>query len=224
MNEPFRFSTASYVTQVCPLVARNLCELAAGLEQSSDASIFYHTFQTLRRHHFLTEGYSNDFAQWVLSACNHYELAERLASFDIRDYVSLNDLRRDFYQAVREACEARSQRAEAPAFEPFYFLEAIEVAVPLGLVATNLQEFASALARIPRASIYFHFIASRLRLHLRTNDFSVWLEGSLGLKSLAERCNRIDIYTQTLDDVKQTLLELVAQQGASWPPTPPRSA
>jgi hypothetical protein len=213
-GEPFRFHTAAYVTRVCPLEAHNLEELGRAMEQSSDASIFYHTFQTLRRHHFLTQGFSNDFAQWALAACNQSELAERLASFDIRDYVAIADLRRDFCMTVRDYCQAYPSRAGTPAFEPFYFLEAVEVAVPLGLQSTNLSEFNVALARLPRASIYFHFIASRLRLHLRTNDFSLWLEKSLGLKSLAERCNRVDIYTQTLEGVQKELLGLIAREAA----------
>lgn len=210
---PFRFHTAAYVTRVCALEAGNLRELGEAIERSSDASIFYHTFQTLRRHHFLTEGYSNDFAQWVLSACNQSELAEQLSSFDIRDYLSLADLRRDFSKAVLDFCHAHPDRAEASAFEPFYFLEAIEVAVPLGLEASDLQEFASALSRLSRASIYFHFIASRLRLRLRNNDFSLWFDQSLGMKSLADRCNRIDIYTHTLEGVQNELLNLIARQG-----------
>jgi hypothetical protein len=214
-TEPFRFHTAAHVTQVCPLEARSLAELSEALERSSDASIFYHTFQSLRRYHFLTEGYSNDFAQWVLAACNRSELAERLASFDIRDYVSLTDLRRDFCWAVRDYCRAYPGRAEVPAFEPFYFLEAIEVAVPLGLEAANLREFAAAIEQLSHASIYFHFFTSRLRLHLRTNDFSLWLEKDLGLKPLADRINRIDIYTQTLEGVQKTMLNLIAGQGDS---------
>ena len=43
-------------------------ELNAALAEASDAAMFYHTFQTIRQHHFLTEGFSNDFAQWVLAA------------------------------------------------------------------------------------------------------------------------------------------------------------
>ena len=92
-EHPFQFVTASYLTRIGNHKATTLAELAEGLESSSDASIFYHTFQTLSRHHFLTEGFSNDFAQWVLAACNRAELAEHLAGLDIRDYLSLAELR-----------------------------------------------------------------------------------------------------------------------------------
>src|ERR1700693_1513832 len=72
-----------------------IADLMACLDQASDAAIFYHTFQTLGQHHFLTEGFSNDFAQWVLASLNQPVLAERLASIDIRDYVSIAELRAD---------------------------------------------------------------------------------------------------------------------------------
>ena len=59
---PFEFFTVADLTRIGNLSAATLAELLSGLEQCSDASIFHHTFQTLSSHHFLTEGFSNDFA------------------------------------------------------------------------------------------------------------------------------------------------------------------
>src|SRR5712675_3108725 len=92
---PFEFVTVSYLTRIGNQSAGTLSELLTGLEGCSDASIFHHAYQTLGSHHFLTEGFSNDFAQWVLSALNCPILAERLAAQDIRGYLALNDLRTD---------------------------------------------------------------------------------------------------------------------------------
>jgi hypothetical protein len=209
---PFQFVTASYVTRISNCKVTNLAELRGGLEKSSDASIFYHTFQTLSRHHFLTEGFSNDFAQWVLAACNRPELAEQLASLDIRDYLLLAELRADLRRLVTDYCEHNPQYATQEAFEPFFFCEAIEVAVPLGVEARTLDEFPRGLERLSHASFYYHFIASRLRLHLHTNDFSNWLENSLGLDTLAQQVNRIDIYTNTLESARAKLSALVEEE------------
>jgi len=211
-ERPFQFVTASYLTRIGNCKAANLAELGEGLEKSSDASIFYHTFQTLSRHHFLTEGFSNDFAQWVLAACNRAELAEQLASLDIRDYLSLAELRSDLLRIVAEYCANNARYALQEAFEPFFFCEAIEVAVPLGVEARTLEEFRAGLERLSHASFHYHFIASRLRLHLRTNDFSNWLENSLGLHALAQRVNRADIYTNTLDSARAKLVALVNEE------------
>src|SRR2546429_9285932 len=103
---PFEFVTVSYLTRIGNQSAGTLAELLTGLEHCSDASIFHHTFQTLGSHHFLTEGFSNDFAQWALSDTNRNDLAEQLASLDIRDYVSIAALRSDLCRVVGEYCAA----------------------------------------------------------------------------------------------------------------------
>jgi len=212
IESPFKFMTASYLTRMQNLKATTLAELGAGLDICSDASIFFHTFQSLGRHHFLTKGFSNDFAQWALAACNRPELAEQLASFDIREYTSLAELRADVRRAVNDYCHRHPQLAAQRAFEPFLFCEAVEVAMPLGINAGTLSEFNAGLQKLSRASLHFHFIASRLRLHLRSNDFSHWFENSLGLNNLARRANHIDIYTNTLEGVRTILTRLIERE------------
>jgi hypothetical protein len=211
-EQAFQFKTASYLMRIGKETAITLAELKQGLESCSDASIFNHTFQTLSHHHFITRGFSNDFAQWVLASCNRPELAEHLASLDIRDYLSLAELRTDLKRLVSEYCERNPRQAEQSAFEPFFFYEAIGVEVPLGMEAWTLEEFRKGLDRLSHASIYFHFIASRLRLQLRTNDFSYWLESGLDLGTLAKRVNRIDIYTNTLESALQRIIGLVERE------------
>jgi hypothetical protein len=204
--------TASYLIRVQNLRATTLAEFAAGLETCSDACIFFHTFQSLSRHHFLTEGFSNDFAQWALAACNRPELAEQLASFDIREYTSLAELRADMRRVVNDYCELHPQFAAQQTFEAFAFCEAIEVTIPLGFDARTLREFNEGLQKLSRASLHFHFIASRLRLHLQTNDFSNWFENTLGLPNLARRADHIDIYTNTLEGVREILTQHIEKE------------
>lgn len=206
--QPFQFSTAAYLTQVENQKATCVAELLEGLERASDAAIFYHTFQSLGRYHFL-EGFSNDFAQWVLAGLNRPELAERLASVDVRDYVSIAELRGDIRRIVAEFCEEHPTEAKQAAFETFYFSRDVEITVPLPWDARTLAGFRAGLERLSHASFYHHFIASRLRLQLRTNDFSHWFENALGLPELAAKVNRIDIYTNTLDTARHELIELL---------------
>jgi hypothetical protein len=209
---PFEFVTASYLTRIGIQSAGTLAELLTGLEHCSDASIFHHTFQTLGTHHFLTEGFSNDFAQWVLSDTNRSDLAEQLAALDVRDYMSIAALRSDLCRLVRDFCDAQPQLAAQSALERFYFCESVEVTVPLGRNARTLDEFREGIEHLSHAGFYFHFISSRLRLQLRTNDFSLWLAGGLGLRTLADSVNHIDIYTNTLDSARAKLLRLVDRE------------
>ena len=211
-QQPFQFVTASHLTRVGYHKAETLSQLRDCLDQASDAAVFYHTFQSLGRYHFLTEGFSNDFAQWALAALNQYVLAEQLAGIDVRDYLSIAELRGDLRHMLEEFCERRPLEADQSALQPFHFLEAVEVTRPLPWDARTLGGFRAGLERLSHASFQHHFISSRLRLQLRTNDFSHWFANALGLEQLAERTNRIDIYTNTLDTARQELIELVGRE------------
>ena len=211
-EKPFEFFTVAHLTRIGNQVASTVAEFLTGLENCSDASIFHHTFQTLSSHHFLTEGFSNDFAQWALASANRDALAERLAAVDIRDYLSIAALRDDLCRLVGDFCSAHPQLAAQTALEPFYFCESLEVTVPLGYTAGTLEEFRHGVERLSHASFYFHFISSRLRLHLRSNDFSEWLASSLGLETLASSINRIDMYTNTLDSLRAKMLRLIDRE------------
>jgi hypothetical protein len=214
-NRPFEFFTASYITRIDNQRAQSLRELRDGLEYCRDASIFYHTFQSLGRYHFLTEGFSNDVAQWVLAALNQPRLAEQLGALDIRGYVEFGRLRRDLVGIVDEFLHERPDAADVQAFEPFYFCSSSEVLVPLGWEAWTLAEFRHSLERMGHGSFHFHFLVSRLRLHLQSNDFSVWFKEALGLDRLARLADRIDVTTDTIDGAKARLLELVDRELAA---------
>jgi hypothetical protein len=214
-TNPFHFSTVSYLTRVENQRAVNACELRDGLKSCSDASIFHHTFQSLGRHHFLTAGFSNDFAQWALAALNRPELAEQLAALDVRNYTSLASLRNDLWQVLDTFCQSHPDDVSRPAFEPFHFLASVEVTTPLGWEAWTLAEFREQLDQAGRSSFHFHFLVSRLRLHLQTNDFSFWFAEELGLDRLARLANWIDISTNTLDGAKAKLLNLIDRELAA---------
>jgi hypothetical protein len=205
----FQFVTAAYLIRINNQKATTLNELRVCLDQANDASIFYHTFQSLGRHHFLTEGFSNDFAEWVLNGLNRPVLAERLGGLDVRDYLSIAELRGDLAHMVGEFCDEHPREAEVSAFEPFYFCESAETTVPMGEPAHTMEEFRRGLEGLSHASLYYHFLVSRLRLQLKTNDFSYWLEMSQHRPDLGRRIERIDIYTNTLDSARETMVRIL---------------
>ena len=147
-----------------------------------------------------------------LADANRNDLAEQLAALDIRDYVSIAALRSDLCRVVGDYCEAHRQFAGQSALERFYFCESVEVTVPLGRSARTLDEFRDGIQHLSHAGFYFHFISSRLRLQLKTNDFSHWLADSLGLRTLADSVNKIDIYTNTLDSTRTKLVRLIDRE------------
>lgn len=206
---PFYFNSAAHLLRISRDKAANLQELLDVLRTCSDACIFQHTFQTLEEHHFILEGFSNDFSHWAFSACNEIELAERLAALDVRDFVSIADLRGQIVRLMEDYLRKHPRAATRPATEPFYLMAAEVVVTPTPYVARNLEEFADGLRKVSIHGIYYHFIDARLRIKLNSNDFSLWLEQELDMGQAADRLNRIDIYTSTLEGVRRSILRVI---------------
>lgn len=211
---PFRFNSAAHLLRITGEQATTLGELLAALRSCPDECIFQHTFQTLQEHHFVREGFSNDFAHWTFSACNEAALAERLASVDIREYSSIAALRRTLVSLVEQHLRTNARAAERPATEPFHFCATDTVVIPTTFLSNTLDEFAEAIRGVSIYSLHYHFIEARLRLGLNTNDFSVWLERDLEMRGAAQRVNRIDIYTSTLQDIRRNILRVLEESSA----------
>lgn len=205
-TSPFYFNTAAHLLRIGGECACTLGELLHGLRIVPDGSVFQHTFRTLQEHHFIREGFSNDFAQWAFSACNEVGLAERLASLDVREYTSIASLRERIVKTVEEYLRQYPRSENRPALEPFYFCSSETVVIPTDRTATDLQQFAEGVEQVSLHSIHYHFIEARLRLRLMSNDFSLWLDKQLGMPALAEQINRIDIYTSTLQEVRSQIV------------------
>jgi hypothetical protein len=208
-RSPFYFNSASHLLRIGREKAINLQELLEALRTCPESSIFQHTFQTLQEHHFIKEGFSNDFSHWAFAACNEVELAERLANIDIREFTSIALLRERLVHIIETYLQKNPRAATRPAMEPFYLMASDLVVVPTPYVARNLEEFADGLRKVSIHAIYYHFIDARLRLKLNTNDFSVWLEHELDMGAAADRLNRIDIYTSTLEGVRRSILKII---------------
>lgn len=211
-KNPFVFMTAGYLTRICAERAHTLAQFLAHLRTISDAAIFNHTFQVLEHYHFLRKGFSNDWAQWALAACNEPRLAEQFAALDIRQYESVGALRADLVRILERFLRENPLAADRPASEPFYFCEAHTFALPSGQEAHSLEEFCQLLRTISIHSLHYHFIAARLRPPVQfLNDFSHWFTTSLELPELARRVDQIDFYTNTLEGVRAKVLEEAEQ-------------
>jgi hypothetical protein len=208
-RSPFYFNSAAHLLRIGREQALNLGDLLEFLRIVPEDSIFQHTFQTLQEHHFIREGFSNDFAHWAFAACNEVGLAERLASVDVREFTSIRALRERLIEIVESYLQKNPRARERSALEPFYFCASDTIVVPTPFVARNLPEFAEGLQRVSIYSVHYHFIEARLRLNLNSNDFSIWLEDEMGLPQLADRLGRIDIYTSTLHDVRRRILRVI---------------
>jgi hypothetical protein len=208
-SSPFEFKSAAPLLFIERERASNLTELLEALRSCPDGSIFQHTFRTLEEHHFIKEGFSNDFAHWAYSELSMVGLGERLASLDVREFTSLSALRARLIQMVEDFIAQNPKAREHAAESPFYFCSSNIVILPMHLQANNLAEFIEGLKQVSVHSIHYHFIEARLRRKLETNDFSLWLQRELGLSRTAAQLNHIDIYTSTLEGVKRKISQIL---------------
>jgi Family of unknown function (DUF5752) len=208
-SSPFEFKSAAPLLFIERERASNLTELLEALRSCPDGSIFQHTFRTLEEHHFIKEGFSNDFAHWAYSELSMVGLGERLASLDVREFTSLSALRARLIQMVDDFVAQNPKAREHTAESPFYFCSSNIVVLPMHLQANNLAEFIEGLKQVSVHSIHYHFIEARLRRKLETNDFSLWLRRELGLSRTAAQLNHIDIYTSTLEGVKRKIIQIL---------------
>jgi hypothetical protein len=210
-QKPFYFNTSEHLLRIGRQKANNLCELLTAMQTCPDDSIFQHTFRTLQEHHFIRQGFSNDFAHWSLFACNEPALAEQLASVDVREFTAIEGLRRRMVEILDEFLHAHNMSGSRPAHESFYFCAADIVVLPTAFCANTLPAFLDGLNQVTVHSIHHHFIEARLRLRRMSNDFSTWLEEELELVEAADAIESIDIYANTMEGVRRQIARIVSQ-------------
>jgi hypothetical protein len=210
-EKAFYFNTSEHLLRIGKQKATTLSELVRALETCPEDSIFQHTFRTLQEHHFIRQGFSNDFAHWTLLSCHEPMLAEQLASVDVREFTELEGLRRRMVKIVDEFLQKHPRSGSRPAHEPFYFCASNIVMLPTPFVADSLSAFLDGVNQVSVHSMHHHFIEARLRLHRMSNDFSHWLEKEVGLPQAAEAIEHIDIYTNTMEGVRRQIARIVEQ-------------
>ncbi len=209
LGKPFYFNTSAHLLRITAHKANSLTELLAGIKSCPEDSIFQHTFRTLQEHHFIREGYTNDFAHWTLTVCKEAALGSQLGEVDVRDFTSLRDLRDRFVQITESYLEKNAEAGSRPAPKAFYFCVSDIVVIPTTCVAHTMGEFIDCVKTVSVHSIHHHFIEARLRLKLMSNDFSEWLEQGVALPEPARQLNHIDIYTTTLEEARSQIVRIL---------------
>jgi Family of unknown function (DUF5752) len=203
----FQFMTKSDLTLLLGRKARNATELHAGLREVPEMSVYYHTHRFLQQHHYLSPEPPNDFAYWVTNVLNDDILGEQLASIDIMQFVSIEEIRQRFLSLLDEYLQTAERKVDCPRGEEFHFMSCQTFTFPTPYVATTLGEFRDILERISINTIYYHMFDARMRPELGNNDFSVWLRDS-GYPELAKAIQALDPYSYTLEGLRKAVMRL----------------
>jgi hypothetical protein len=211
-KEPFYFYTRQNLILLTGKKARNIKELLNGIKESGTASIYHHTHHYLEQYEFLTPEPPNDYAYWITNILQNRLLGEEIASLDIRQFTDLEQIKSRIINHIETSIELFPDLStqNSPPGEEFHFKSVRTFVFPTKFTAHNLQDFADCLSKVSIYSIYYHVFESRLRKGAA--DFSMWLEYSLNEKELAKEFNKIDPYTHTLANLRNSLISLVEKE------------
>lgn len=208
--EPFEFRQCLSILKSTGKKAGNLQELKNFIAVISDECIFHHTYQYFIKGHILE--YTNDFAHWAGESLEERALSESLSNIDPYDFTNITDLRNELIKVIDEYLALFPSPREAMPGDEFYFNETLTLIFPVGLRASNLAEFMTAMKFIDSVSIYYHFYEARIRLGKGTDDFSRWIEDSLGKKELAGRVRAIDLFMHTIKEIREHIVSAVEEE------------
>ena len=210
-NEPFKFYTRLSIQELTSIRAATLSQLLKYIRVLPGSVIFHHTHHFLQQHQYLTPEPPNDFVYWITEVLGDKELGEQLAGINTVEFQTIRALRERLAEVIERYLKAHlfARLRFAKPEEAFQFVKAVSVISPTPYQAKNLEEFAKCLEAITIDSLYFHIFEARLRLERGRNDFSAWFEKSLGEEKLARSVASLDPYTHTMEELRQTILQLV---------------
>jgi len=213
-KEPFRFYTRLHLSELTGLRASTLSQLVELIKQVPGSCIYHHTHRFLQQHQYLSPEPPNDFAYWVSDILGEDELGEKLASIDTVQFSTIHGLREAIVTAIDDYLKnnALAKLRFTREGEEFHFVKSVSFVIPTNYVVYDLKEFKDILGNITIDSIYFHIFEARLRLERKTNDFSNWIENSIGDKELAEDISKLDPYTRTLEELRKVIIKIIGKR------------
>lgn len=209
MGEIFQFRSSASLEELTGRKAYNLEELLDLIKGCTESSIFYHTFSAFLKMREAQVPYNTDFSIWVARMLNESALAEKLMAVDLSEYKTLESLRKRLVEIIESYREEKPDAFQKTADEPFYLYDIVRIVYLSDRFAYDLKSFRELLPKVSTYSVFFHFIESRLRTQLDSDDFSTWIEESLNIPRLAQRIRKIDVNVYTLEGVRARILELI---------------
>ena len=210
-KKPFLFHTRLNLSELTGFRATTLGQLLDIIKTVPGSCIYHHTHRFLQQHQYLSPEPPNDFAYWVSKVLGEDALGEKLASIDIMQYTTIRDIREEIVAVIERYLQENQSSGQkfASPDDAFHFIKSISFVIPTHYMSYDLNEFVDVLSKITIDSIYFHIFEARLRLERGSNDFSYWIEHDMGNRELAARLNRVDLFTNTMEGVRNEIVGIL---------------
>ena len=208
-KESLVFYECTNLIQPTGFRAQNARELLSLIRKVEPGVIYHHTHQFYLKAAVDIPEYSNDFAVWASDALEERALAEKLACLDMFTFSNIEEIRKALIAILKSYLSENLTPRPARTGDAFFFNDTITLILPVGLLAKSIPDFIKVLHQVGTSSIYFHFFEAKMRMGRLTDDFSAWLETSMGDTELAARIRRLDPYHYSLEGLRQEMLFIV---------------
>ena len=208
-KNPFYFKTHLELRESTGLKARNVQELVSTIKSVRGSVIYYHTHVFLQQHQFLSPEPPNAFAYWVTTVLGEDALGEQLGSIDIYEFHTIRAIREKIIEVLEKFIFDAKEIRNAPAGKEFDFTRSRSFVIPTPYTVYNLEEMVEALKKVTIRAIDFHVFNARLRLERGVNDFSNWINTTLGYPELASKLENFDPYTYTLEGLRKKIIDTI---------------
>jgi len=205
--EPFHFYTRVTQVELLGKSARNVKNLLEGIKKVPSSSIYHHTHRFLQQHRYLSPEHPNDFSYWVTTALGLRKLGENIASVNVIQFNSIEQLRSRFIEILEDYTMSVPKPRDCIPGEEFHFMSSQIFVLPTPFTAYTIEEFLECLKMITLHSVYFHVFEARMRIKKQDNDFSFWLK-NLGCVELADAISRLDPYTYTIEGLRKKIIKI----------------
>lgn len=206
--EPFKLFDCALITLATGFRAINLRELAMGIRDAEQGSIYHHFWGRLLQPQFDEPEYNNDFASWAHRDLHDKTVAERLSMIDPSELDSIEDLREELIEIIEMRMDETESAQYAIADSQFHFLRSQMIVIPTGRQVKQPEGLQDALRDASAGCIFYHFIDSRRRTESHHDDFTNWLAGfGDEYEVLCGLFSNIDPYFSSLQHVRDMLVE-----------------
>lgn len=208
-KQGFKFFECTRLIQPTGRKAQDLVQLLSFIDTMGPGVIYHHTHQYYLKASIEVPEYSNDFAVWAAESLEERALAEKLACLDLYAYRQIEEVRQALSGIIKSYLSENPPPRPVRNGEEFFFNDAVTIVMEFGSEVKTLPGFIEALLTVGTGSIYFHFFEARMRLQRPSDDFSIWLEQSLGRTDLAQKIRKLDPYLYSLEGLRQMILSIL---------------
>lgn len=208
-NKPFHFKDCALIAIATGVRAQTLVEFRDKLEVIPAGSIFYHFWSSHLNSAIEHYESLNDFSKWAYQDLHDDILAEKLDLLNPAEYRNIENLRADMVEIVDSRLDEVDFIPFSKREKQFHFIRSTIVVFSTSFEMKQPKELVEILPKLPRSSIFYHFVDSKRRTPDYSNDFSAWLRDfGPEFHPLIEELDGIDPFYLSLTDLKEKLVDL----------------